>query len=316
MFIMIGVIAVSVSIYLFSVFKLDSTNDLEDMTKYNNEGNSIAYPVKEYIESCLERQGNHALDWALLENGKYEKGTATQDPDLPTLLTFDLWMHTFQPDFVNLESIPNNMEVYLDDTMPYCLDSFNSFDKDLKIITDNSSATYKVKINGNNIIIYMEYPILFELKDKKEKITSFQYTINYVPLNQIKKDVDTLISTTYRILYSVDGRTDGSSPMRWGNIDNAIKLFTDTSTVVRDDLDIVVLTENNTYQYILFYSNRWRDTYYVFNIIDKSSESIGACPYCNNVVNGYYGTYQTLNPNVSADITVPSSYFVGNPIYE
>lgn len=315
LFIVIGVIIITLFIVMINVNNDSKLVDINQEKNLNLEESENQKIVRNYIESCLKQQSEFAIDISLFNNVNYQRGNFNKVPQFPTLVTYDLWMHNFDIKEFSLDNLEQSLENYLQDTLGYCLKNFEPIDG-ITIQKETNNFDFDIKIQKKDIIFNLYFPLTInELDQTTSRLETYQYKSENVPLKELKEDVNNIVNMYSGILQNVDGKTNGSSRVQWGNTSTVIdNLNNPNPTSPREDLLLLVNQNLNQIEFILKYNKPHRETYYTFSIISTTGTSMTNCPYCNNVENIGKGSIETLNPTVN--ITVSTDFFENNIVYE
>lgn len=295
-FVILGMI-----ILLISILLINSKYEFKESDLEIEKNIEIDYDVKikNYVESCLERQSEHALNRALFENGNYTSGTATQDPNFPVLLNYDLWFHNFDVGKLNRDKIAPSMNVYLEDTFYNCYDvsELNNFYENLNITEIYENPKFVVEVKDNIVTIFYNQTLkIINLNTNKESLVDgFNYKIKNVPIATLESDVNDFLGKLNQYLQSVDGKTDGNSQMEWGNQDSINPNILNEVSNQREDLFVYVLVGNSSASVLYHYKKIWRPTYFYFTIQSNTLNSINESLYYNNVVHRYHNNNEPFN---------------------
>lgn len=310
-FIIISVVIIMSTIFIVKVNNEAKINNINQDLKFGESNEGLR--VREFVESCLKQQTELGIDISLYFNGNYQNGDYGNMPVFPTLLTYDLWLHDFQKVEPTLRNFELSLSKYLDDTMVFCLSDFKTLNN-IEIESDHNQIKFEIKTKKNDVTSYLYFPIQIINKDQTvTKLSKFEYTSKNVPINQIREDVSKILTSYTNILKSVDGKTNGSTRIVWGDLDSAISTIDTSNPNSRQDLLLLVNSNGNEVDFVLKYNKPYRETFYLFNIKSNTGQSIAECRYCNNVENQFFGTFQTLNP--SANIIENNEFFKNNFIF-
>ena len=164
MFILLGIIllfSVAIIIYLqgqieLSGFKEDSISSLTTETQ----------PIKLFVDKCLEDVGI---------SGVYYMGTQGGyiNPPLESLTTektvIPYYYRSGTNEMPSLATLENQVSDYIEGILPVCTNGFKSFNFD---ITEGIIRT-TTKINEQNILIKVYYPLTGVFNGKEEKLENF-----------------------------------------------------------------------------------------------------------------------------------------------
>lgn len=139
--------------------------------------------VKNFVEFCLERQSEHAFNWVMVQGGYYESGKYNEDPVIKYLVKDNIQIE------VEKETILNGMKLYLEDTLPYCI---NDFDHLESLDINSGEQEFFVNYYGNQIQVNLIYPLNIKLKnnDFNFNVEKFSYDLDDVNLNTVVDDVN------------------------------------------------------------------------------------------------------------------------------
>jgi hypothetical protein len=158
---------------VFFIFKEESVT--EDITI--NEEKTIEFKgenIKSYIDSCLEKVTENGLLLIGRQGGYY------QSPLDYSILFFDdnLPYYYYEDEMIILgvEDAEKELEHYIKDNMPLCVDHFKTFEKSGYDVTAGKiivNVDYGQKTNVN-----LNYPLKFELGDSVTEMETFTNIVN------------------------------------------------------------------------------------------------------------------------------------------
>ena len=176
-FIILGLLIVATFV-IFLVLKEDAVTEEikvseESFTELKGEN------IKSYVDSCLEKVTEDGLMLIGRQGGYY------QSPLDYSILFFDdklpYYYYEDETIILGIEDAEKELERYIKDNMPVCVDNFKTFEKSGYDVT---TGEILVNVNyGNKTNVNLNYPLKFELGDSVTEMDTFT---NIVDVN-VKK---------------------------------------------------------------------------------------------------------------------------------
>ncbi len=254
-FIILFVIIIISFIFISNNNTEEKKNKIKKVTLIKDE--DIISPIKDYIQSCLKRQSNHALNWVLMQNGIYEKGKFNETPNIPKLIQINFKKESNNNSkiiYFDKNDVSKSIKLYLEDTMPYCLNNFIYFEN--YNIKSSIDETYVVEDLGNSILIEFEKEIQVENNFKKSSINKFRYEIEDINLELIETNVNYFLSQTNKFSnLEINKSTYNNSIYNLNSENLSIYIIGNFSS------------ENKVMSFIFKYGpENYRETYFIFDM--------------------------------------------------
>lgn len=182
-FVTIATIIIIVGVF-YATYTSDSKKEIimEELQLQNDP--NFPQTIKDYVDSCLERQSEYAINWVLASTGYYSSGNYETPPIVP--FSYDGENKVYFP----REELPNYIRLYLLDVMDFCIDDFKYF---LNYDLDYGNISIEVEESGENYFVYMNYPITFTEGERELSVENFFYIIEGVPIDMIENNVNGFI---------------------------------------------------------------------------------------------------------------------------
>ena len=228
--------------------------------------------VNVFFQSCIKRQAEHGLDIIFMQNGVYEKGTATNYPIFPVLLTVDFYKQEYViTDTFNKSTVVPSLKRYLDDTLAYCIVDILDFEEQFRV-NFTGRINLSVDYDGGDIKIDMNLPVEIRNLDNEYKMEDFSYTVENVPLELIEKDVNTFVSELHAVAAA-------SKPQEVDDVNfDSLESYL-IERVNKEDIKITYVEEfaeigsKHSGFFIIDYNRGWNDWQVIFGIRDLTYES-------------------------------------------
>lgn len=270
-FILFGIIIIFTS-FLYISAKYDFNKEELDYNK-NFNSNSALNNVETYVESCIERQTKNGLTYILMQNGYYKRGTADQFPNISTLMYIDFYEMDSRYYYFNLSSLDQAIQLYLYDTLPYCIAEISEVYPNLNLVISNETFDLNVSCNPSNLKIDLKLPIQINNGNQKFLINDYVYTLDEVPLELMESDVNFILKSLFDKV--LEHQPQNHTNFSFGNFSEELNPIFE-----RNDTNLIILinSANSTnasspdFQFILTYLEPWQKLTTIFNIEDETLE--------------------------------------------
>lgn len=179
LYIIMGVILLAI---IFATIYLLRPGDTE--VKQTITLSQEAQTVKRFVDSCLDKTVNGGVLYIASQGGHLtspEKSLRSDYSQIP------YYYDKGENLVISQEELQTNLENYITESLPLCIDGFRTFDYDITI----GDITANVTVNPENIGVIIEFPITLQFGERIESLEEFEesYDIRLGLLRNISEDI-------------------------------------------------------------------------------------------------------------------------------
>ncbi|MBS3123639.1 hypothetical protein J4437_03300 [Candidatus Woesearchaeota archaeon] len=176
-FIIIGIIVLFVVLGIFFFLQKINTGGLGvEEDKQINVDNTDS--LKIFVEHCQENTAKEGLKFLAEHGGYYQVPEPSMSISfLSASSKIPYYFYQESKNFPTLEQIQTELEVYLADQLPVCLDNFKVFEKEgWKIESGAISPEVKFK---DSVLLKLNYPLQISKGESQQSKDNFQGRVNF-----------------------------------------------------------------------------------------------------------------------------------------